>query len=159
MGEVYRAHDHKLRRDVAVKMLPEAFAHNPDRLARFQREAHVLAALNHPNIASIYGLEEFLGKQFLVMELVEGETLAELVTRIGPVPLQEALRICVQVAEGLEGAHTKGVTHRDVKPANVKLTPEGRVKILDFGLARAMWGAGTDEDISQVSTAFIARLA
>ena len=152
MGEVYRAHDHKLRRDVAVKILPEAFADSPERFARFQREARVLASLNHPNIAAIYGLEEFSGKQFLVMELVEGETLDQYSKRVGPVLLKDALHICDQIAEGLESAHRKGVTHRDVKPANVKVTPEGRVKVLDFGLAKAIWGAGTDLDVSKTPT-------
>jgi len=112
----------------------------------------VLASVNHPNVAAIYDLEEFFGKQFLVMELVEGETLAERVKRTGPVPPPEALIICGQVAEGLEAAHLKGVTHRDVKPANVKVTPEGRVKVLDFGLAKAIWGTGTDLDVSQIPT-------
>jgi serine/threonine protein kinase/tetratricopeptide (TPR) repeat protein len=152
MGEVYRAHDHRLRRDVAVKVLPELFASNPDRLARFQREARVLASLNHPNIASIYGLEENLGKQFLVMELVDGETLSGLIRRTGQVPVDEAIRICAQVAEGLEAAHLKGVTHRDIKPANIKINPEGRVKILDFGLAKAIWDPGPFPEVSDAST-------
>ena|SRR5690242_11107283 len=153
MGEVYRALDHKLGRNVAIKVLPEIFANNQQRLARFQREARVLASLNHPNIASIYGFEEFSGKQFLVMELVEGETLAERVKRSGALPPEEALEICGQVAEGLEAAHLKGVTHRDVKPANVKITPEGRVKVLDFGLAKAIWSATAELDPSQIATA------
>src|SRR5215831_13644769 len=138
MGEVYLAHDRKLVRDVAVKTLPSEFAGDLERLARFQREARMLAALNHPNIAAIYGLEESEGDSFLVLELVEGETLAEWLQRKGPLPWSEALSVASQIAEGLEAAHAKGITHRDIKPANIKITPEGRVKILDFGLAKAM---------------------
>ena len=152
MGEVYRARDHKLLRDVAIKTLPEAFAADPERLARFRHEARVLASLNHPNIAAIYGLEEFFGVQFLVMELVEGETLAERIARDAPIPIEEAISLCGQVAEGLEAAHLKGVTHRDVKPSNVKVTPEGRVKVLDFGLAKAIFGGGTTLDLSEAPT-------
>ncbi len=132
MGEVYRARDTKLGRDVALKVLPRAFAEEPQRLARFRREAHVLASLNHPNIAAIYGLEEAGGVHFLVLELVPGEILA------GPVEPEEALRLCRQITEALEEAHEKGVVHRDLKPANVKVTPDGRVKVLDFGLAKAL---------------------
>jgi serine/threonine protein kinase len=137
MGEVYRAHDTKLGRDVALKVLPEAFAHDAERMARFAREAQVLASLNHPNIATIHGLEESGGVRALVMEVVEGPTLAE---RIGhrAMPLDEALPIAKQIAEGLEYAHEKGIVHRDLKPANVKLTADGNVKILDFGLAKAL---------------------
>src|ERR1700732_3409469 len=127
MGEVYRARDTKLDRDVAIKMLPAAFAQDPERLARFEREAKVLASLNHPNIAQIYGVEE----RALVMELVEGETLK------GPLPVETALNYARQIADALEAAHEKGITHRDLKPANVKITPEGTVKVLDFGLATA----------------------
>src|SRR5215472_4895021 len=127
MGVVYRATDTKLNRDVAVKVLPDSFAADPDRLARFTREAQVLASLNHPNIAAIYGVEE----RALVMELVEGPTLAERIAQ-GPIPLEEALPIAKQIAEALEYAHEKGIIHRDLKPANVKVTPEGRVKVLDF---------------------------
>ena len=140
MGEVYQAHDTKLGRDVAIKVLPEAFAHDPDRLSRFQREAKMLASLNHPNIAAIYGLEQSNGTSYLVMELVSGETLQERIRRDGPVPVEEALKIAVQIAEALEAAHEKGIIHRDLKPANVKVTPEGKVKVLDFGLAKAFAG-------------------
>jgi serine/threonine protein kinase len=134
MGVVYRARDIKLDRDVAIKLLPSAVSQDPERLARFAREAKVLASLNHPNIAAIHGLEEAVGKRFLVLELVEGETLAQRIAK-GPVPVDEALNVCRQIAEGLEAAHEKGIIHRDLKPANVKLTPEGNVKVLDFGLA------------------------
>jgi eukaryotic-like serine/threonine-protein kinase len=142
MGEVYRATDTKLGRDVALKRLPAAFAENPTRLARFEREAKVLASLNHPNIAHIYGFETALldgttSAHVLVMEFVEGEDLAERLER-GAIPVDEALAIATQVAEALEAAHERGVVHRDLKPANVKVTPEGRVKVLDFGLAKAL---------------------
>jgi len=137
MGEVYRATDTKLGREVALKVLPPVFANDADRMARFKREAHVLASLNHPNIASIYGLEEADGIHCLVLELVEGPTLAETI-REGPVPLEESLNIAKQIADALEAAHEKGVIHRDLKPANVKVTPEGMVKVLDFGLAKAL---------------------
>src|SRR5258708_27115147 len=132
MGEVWRATDTKLGRDVAIKVLPDTFAADPDRMARFEREAKVLASLNHPNIAAIYGVEE----RALVMELVEGPTLAERIAQ-GPITLDEALPIVNQLVDALEYAHDKGVVHRDLKPANVKVTPEGRVKVLDFGLAKA----------------------
>ena len=135
MGEVYRAHDTRLKRDVAVKILPESFAHDPDRLARFQREAEVLASLNHPNIAAIYGLEDSNGTRALVMELVEGDTLADRISR-GAIPIDEALPIAKQVAEALEAAHEQGIIHRDLKPANIKVRPDGTVKVLDFGLAK-----------------------
>jgi len=151
MGEVYKAHDTKLGRDVAIKVLPEAFAHDPERLSRFQREAKMLASLNHPNIATIYGLEQSNGTSYLVMELVAGETLAERVKRDGAVPIEEALSIARQIAEALEGAHEKGIIHRDLKPANVKVTPEGRVKVLDFGLAKA-FAADGEIDLSQAPT-------
>ena len=133
MGTVYRASDTKLNRDVAVKVLPESFAEDPDRLARFTREAQVLASLNHPNIAAIYGVEE----RALILELVEGPTLAERIAQ-GPIPLEDALPIAHQIAEALEYAHERGIIHRDLKPANIKITPQGRVKVLDFGLAKAM---------------------
>ena len=146
MGEVYQAHDSKLGRDVAIKVLPEAVAHDADRLSRFEREAKLLASLNHPNIATIHGLEESNGKHYLVMELVPGENLAERVRRDGAVPVEESLTIAKQIAEALEAAHEKGIIHRDLKPANVKLTPEGKVKVLDFGLAKAFAGDGATED-------------
>ncbi len=136
MGEVYAATDAKLGRSVAIKFLPEAFAEDAERVARFQREARVLAALNHPHIAAIYGLEEEDGRHFLVMELVDGETLAERIRR-GPLRLDEALAIVRQIGDALESAHDKGIVHRDLKPANIKVTPEGQVKVLDFGLAKA----------------------
>src|SRR5271165_4641773 len=137
MGEVYQAHDTKLGRDVAIKVLPETVAHDAERLARFQREAKMLAALNHPNIATIYGLEQSGATHYLVMELVRGENLADRINREGAVPIDEALAIAKQIAEALEAAHEKAIIHRDLKPANVKLTPEGKVKVLDFGLAKA----------------------
>ena len=142
MGEVYRARDSRLNRDVAIKTLPDAFASDSDRLARFQREAQLLASLNHPNIAAIYGVEESNGMRALVMELVEGSTLAERIAA-GPIPLPEALSIAHQIADALEAAHEKGIIHRDLKPANIKLTPEEKVKVLDFGLARALEGDPT----------------
>src|SRR5207342_1335660 len=141
MGEVYRARDTKLKREVAIKILPDEFSRDPDRVSRFQREAEVLASLNHPNIAAIYDLQEANGSRFLVLELVEGETLAERIKR-GPIPVEEALGIAKQICEALEAAHEKGVVHRDLKPANVKITPDGKVKVLDFGLAKA-FEAGT----------------
>jgi serine/threonine protein kinase len=139
MGEVYQAKDTKLGRDVAIKVLPEEFAMDHDRVARFQREAKLLASLNHPNIAAIYGLEESDGVHFLVMELIEGDTLRDRI-KTGPIPVEEALKLALQMAEALEAAHEKGVIHRDLKPANIKVTPEGKVKILDFGLAKAYVG-------------------
>ena len=141
MGEVYLAHDTKLGRDVAIKILPAAFVHDAERLARFQREARMLAALNHPNIATIHGLEHCDGVHYLVMELVPGETLGERVSS-GALKNAEALKVAAQIAEALEAAHEKGVIHRDLKPANVKVTVEGRVKVLDFGLAKAFAGDG-----------------
>src|SRR5271165_5622000 len=152
MGEVYQAHDTKLGRDVAIKVLPEALAHDPDRLSRFQREAKLLASLNHPNIATIHGLEDSNGTSYLVMELVPGETLAQRIKREGAVPVEEALTIAKQIAEALEAAHEKGIIHRDLKPANVKLTPEGKVKVLDFGLAKAFAGDTSIEDMSNSPT-------
>jgi Tol biopolymer transport system component/tRNA A-37 threonylcarbamoyl transferase component Bud32 len=154
MGEVYQAHDSKLGRDVAIKVLPEQFARDPERLARFQREAKMLAALNHPNIAAIYGLEESGSTHYLVMELVPGDTLRERVAGGRPVPIEEALTIAKQIAEALEAAHNseKGIIHRDLKPANVKVTPEGRVKVLDFGLAKAFTNDASSENIGNSPT-------
>ena len=135
MGEVYRARDTKLGREVAIKVLPEEFAQVKERLDRFEREARLLAQLNHPNIATLHGLEESDGKKFLVMELVEGETLAERIGS-GSIPVDEALPLFTQIAEGLAAAHGKGVIHRDLKPANIKIGEDGKPKILDFGLAK-----------------------
>ena len=132
MGAVYRALDTKLNREVAIKVIPDSFAQDRDRMARFAREAQVLASLNHPNIAAIYGVEE----RALVMELVDGPMLSERIAR-GAIPLEEATPIVEQLIDALEYAHEKGVVHRDLKPANIKFTPEGRVKVLDFGLAKA----------------------
>src|SRR5262252_2962225 len=139
MGEVYRARDTKLGRDVALKILPDAFSRDPDRVARFTREAQVLAALNHPNIASIYGFEESGASKFIVLELVDGETLdARLRARPGGLPVDEAIAIARQIVEALEAAHEKGIIHRDLKPLNIALTANDQVKVLDFGLAKAL---------------------
>jgi eukaryotic-like serine/threonine-protein kinase len=151
MGEVYRATDSRLEREVAIKVLPTAFTADRDRLARFEREARTLAALNHPNIAAIYGSRRRMGVRALVMELVAGEELAARMAR-GPLALDEALPIALQVAEALEAAHERGIVHRDLKPANVKLTPDGSVKVLDFGLAKA-----TDPATASGSPADLAR--
>jgi serine/threonine-protein kinase len=137
MGEVYRARDARLGRDVALKVLPDLFARDPDRLARFKREAQLLAALNHPNIAAIYGLEDIEAQAALVLELVEGPTLADRIAE-GPIPLDEAVRIARQIGDALEAAHEQGIVHRDLKPANIKVRPDGTVKVLDFGLAKAL---------------------
>src|SRR5262244_1544905 len=137
MGEVYRARDTKLKRDVAIKILPNEFSRDAGRVSRFQREAEVLASLNHPNIAAIYDVQEAASTRFLVLELVEGETLEERIQR-GRIPVEEALDIAKHICEALEAAHEKGIVHRDLKPANVKITPDGKVKVLDFGLAKAM---------------------
>jgi Tol biopolymer transport system component len=152
MGEVYQAHDTKLARDVAIKVLPKAFAHDPDRLSRFQREAKMLAALNHPNIATIYGLEQSNATSYLVMELVSGETLQQRLAREGRLPIEDALGVCRQIAEALEAAHERGIIHRDLKPANVKVTAEGKVKVLDFGLAKAFAGGESGVDPSNSPT-------
>ena len=152
MGQVYQATDTKLNRQVALKILPEAFAADPDRLARFQREAQVLASLNHPNIAQIHGLEESDGTRALVLELVEGPTLADRISK-GPLPLDAALPIAKQIAEALEAAHEAGVIHRDLKPANIKVKDDGTVKVLDFGLAKALEATGGDPAESPTLTA------
>ena len=151
MGEVYRARDPKLNREVAIKVLPEGFAQDAERVARFLREAQVLASLNHPNIAAIYGLEEADGIRALVMELVEGPTLADRIAA-GPIPLDEALAIARQIAEALEVAHERGIIHRDLKPANVKVTRDDKVKVLDFGLAKIASGETTNSDLSHSPT-------
>src|SRR5438876_2900063 len=151
MGEVYRARDTKLKREVAIKILPDEFSRDPDRVARFQREAEVLASLNHPNIAAIYDLSETEGSRFLVLEFVEGETLAERIGR-GPIPIEDAVSIARSICEALEVAHEKGITHRDLKPANIKITPEGKVKVLDFGLAKAIESAPTGTALSNSPT-------
>jgi len=151
MGEVYRATDTRLNRDVAIKVLPEALARDAERMARFEREAKVLASLNHPNIASIYGLEESNGVRALVMELVEGLTLAERIKQ-GPLPFDEALPVAKQIAEGLEYAHERGIIHRDLKPSNVKVTPDSQVKVLDFGLAKALEGESSEEELQNSPT-------
>jgi serine/threonine protein kinase len=157
MGEVYRATDTRLGREVALKRLPEAFTSDPERLARFEREARLLAALNHSGIAHLYGfetatLEDGTRLHLIAMELVEGEDLAERLKR-GPIPVDEAIAIAKQVAEALEEAHDKGIVHRDLKPGNVKLTPDGKVKVLDFGLAKAWEGPGAaSTDLSQSPT-------
>src|SRR4029077_2598747 len=134
MGEVYRAKDTKLKRDVAIKILPEEFSRDTDRVSRFQREAESLAALNHQNIAAIYDLQQRDATRFLILEFVEGDTLADILRKRGPLPGDEALGIVKQIAEALEAAHEKGIVHRDLKPANVNITPDGKVKVLDFGL-------------------------
>jgi eukaryotic-like serine/threonine-protein kinase len=144
MGEVYRAKDTRLKRDVAIKVLPESFATDPERLARFHREAELLATLNHPNIAAVYGLEQVDGTTAIVLELIDGETLADLIAR-GPLATGDAWPIARQIAEALEAAHDKGVIHRDLKPANIKVTPDATVKVLDFGLAAAVQEPGVQE--------------
>jgi serine/threonine protein kinase len=151
MGEVFLADDLSLDRKVALKFLPEAFTGDPERMARFEREAKLLASLNHPNIAAIHGLEQADGKRFLVLELVEGETLAQRLSK-GPLPVEEALGVCHQIAEGLEAAHEKGVIHRDLKPANVMITAGDKIKILDFGLAKALADETQTIDSSQSPT-------
>src|SRR4026209_2211962 len=142
MGQVYRAHDSKLGRDVALKVLPDSFAIDPDRLSRFHREAQVLASLNHPHIGQIYGFEDSGATHALVMELVEGEDLSTTIGR-GPMAIAEALPIARQIAEALEAAHEQGIVHRDLKPANIKVRSDGTVKVLDFGLAKALEAPGS----------------
>jgi eukaryotic-like serine/threonine-protein kinase len=151
MGEVYRAHDMKLGRDVAIKTIPPEFARDPDRVARFNREAKLLASLNHTSIAGIYGLEESGGTSFLVLELAEGQTLADRI-KAGPIPIEESLKLALQIAEALEAAHEKGVIHRDLKPANIKVSPEGKVKVLDFGLAKAFAGEPAEVNLTNSPT-------
>src|ERR1051325_8509516 len=155
MGDVYQATDTKLGRSVAIKLLPAAFASDAERLSRFRLEAQVLASLNHPNIAHIYGLEESGQTRCIVMELVKGETLAERIKR-GAIPIEEALVIAKQIAQALEEAHEKGVIHRDLKPANIKVTPDGKVKVLDFGLAKAYEREQTNAALSNSPTISIA---
>ena len=151
MGQVYRATDTKLKRQVAIKILPPSLAADADRLARFQREAEVLASLNHAHIAAIYGLEESGDMTALVMELVEGDDLSQRITR-GAIPIDEALPIAKQIAEALEAAHEQGIIHRDLKPANIKVRADGTVKVLDFGLAKAMEPVGAAANVSQSPT-------
>jgi serine/threonine protein kinase len=152
MGVVYSATDTKLRRDVAIKVLPDDFAQDQERLPRFEREAHILASLNHTGIASIYGLEESGGIRFLVMELVPGETLADRLAK-GPLPVDEALRVARQIAEALEEAHEHAIIHRDLKPGNIMVTADGKVRVLDFGLAKALSIDGSEQNLSQSRTA------
>src|SRR5438477_3667860 len=155
MGQVYRATDTTLGRQVAIKILPDAFANDPERMARFEREAKTLASLNHPNIAAIYAVEKSAGIHALVMELVEGEDLSQRIAR-GAIPLAEALPIAKQITEALEAAHEQGIIHRDLKPANIKVRPDGTVKVLDFGLAKLVdpVGAGlqTGPNVTQSPT-------
>src|SRR3989442_14964630 len=151
IGEVYRAHDTKLGRDVAIKILPHAFLADPERVARFQREARTLASLNHPNIGGIYWLEEAGGIAALVLELVEGPTMADRIAQ-GPISIDEAMPMAKQIAEALETAHEQGIIHRDLKPANIKVRPDGTVKVLDFGLAKALNPMGHAPDLSQSPT-------
>ena len=155
MGEVYQATDKKLGRSVAIKVLPQEFAQDADRVARLQREAKLLASLNHPNIAAIYGLEESDGTNFLVMELVEGQTLDAQI-KSGLIPVEETLKLALQITEALEAAHEKGVIHRDLKPANIKVTPDGKLKVLDFGLAKAFAGEQSDLNLSNSPTLSVA---
>src|SRR5919201_7103474 len=147
MGEVYRGRDTRLKREVALKILPDSLASDPDRLARFQREAEVLASLNHPHIAAIYGLERMESATAIVMELVEGPTLADRIAQ-GPIPVAEAVSLAKQITAALEAAHEQGIVHRDLKPANIKVRPDGTVKVLDFGLAK-LTGAGHAPAIDQ----------
>jgi len=151
MGEVYRARDSRLKRDVAIKVLPDLLVGDPDRLSRFQREAELLATLNHPNIAAIYGLEDPGGSRAIVLELVEGETLADSISR-GPIPVDETLRVARQIVDALEAAHDRGVVHRDLKPANIKITPDGKVKVLDFGLAKMLESPAVASSLSMSPT-------
>src|SRR5262245_26991199 len=151
MGEVHRARDTRLKREVAIKVLPDAFATDADRVSRLQREAEVLASLNHPNIAAIHELGESKGSRFLVLELVEGDTLEDRMRR-GALPLDDALKIARQIAEALQAAHEKGVMHRNLKPANIKVTPGDVVKVLDFGLAKIYESEAQQANFSQSPT-------
>jgi eukaryotic-like serine/threonine-protein kinase len=151
MGEVYRARDTKLGRDVALKVLPEGLAADAERISRFRREAQVLASLNHPNIAAIYGFEDSSNVHTLVMELVEGATLADRIKQ-GAIPYEEAFPVAKQICEAVEYAHEHGIVHRDLKPANIKVTADGRVKVLDFGLAKALEESPAAQDISTSPT-------
>ena len=151
MGEGYRARDSKLKRTVAIKILPGEFAQDPDRVQRFQQEAEALAALNHPNIAAIHALEEANGQRFLVLEFVEGETLAERLQR-GAIPPGEVVPLALQICGALAAAHDRGIVHRDLKPANIKIAPDGQVKLLDFGLARIFSHDATSPDLSHSPT-------
>jgi serine/threonine protein kinase len=152
MGEVYRARDAKLKRDVAIKILPDEFSRDPDRVSRFQREAEALAALNHPNIGGIYDLQHSGTTRFLVLELVEGDTLADILKRRSALPVDKALLIAKQICDALEAAHEKGIIHRDIKPANIKITLDGNVKLLDFGLAKVREGYGAAINFSSSPT-------
>src|SRR6516225_7167810 len=156
MGEVYRARDSRLNRDVAIKALPSEVAADPDRLARFEREAQLLASLNHPSIAQIHGVDDSSGTPALVMELVEGPTLADRIAK-GSIPLDEALPIAKQIAEALEAAHEQGIIHRDLKPANIKVRPDGTVKVLDFGLEKAFDPASASSGHAMNSPTITAR--
>jgi len=151
MGEVWRATDERLNRDVAVKLLPESFADDPERMARFRREAQLLASLNHPNIGQVYGLEEQEGRNAIILELIEGDTLADRIAR-GPISIEETQRLGMQIAAALEAAHEQGIVHRDLKPANIKITPQGEAKVLDFGLAKAFKPDTSQPDLTQSPT-------
>src|SRR5262249_3787520 len=155
MGEVYRARDKKLKREVAIKVLPDEFSRDCERIARFKREAEVVASLNHPHIATIYHIEQAAESQLLILEFVQGETLADRISR-GPIPVDEALTLARQIAEALEAAHERGIIHRDVKPANIKITSEAQVKVLDFGLAKALQSEATNAHLSNSPTLSVA---
>jgi serine/threonine protein kinase len=159
MGEVYRARALKLKREVAIKILPDEFSRDLERVGRFQREAEALAALNHQNIGAIYDLQQIDNTRFLILELVEGDTLADVLAKGGALPVEETLNIATQICEALEAAHEKGVVHRDLKPANVKITPDGKVKVLDFGLAKAMSGSAAVTTLSNSPTLLTASLS
>ena len=150
MGDVYRARDSKLGREVALKFLPKDLSSDPDLLARFDREAKLLALVNHPNIATIHSIEESGGHLFLVLELIEGQDLAKTL-KSGPLPLNQALKVCRDVAGALEAAHRKGIVHRDLKPANVIVTPDGHVKVLDFGIAKPLQFGQAASDLQEIT--------